>query len=204
VTGALPAQAGGKPNEERFTVEARVGQQGTLTRIWAKRGSRPREPLDRRYQWAYLFGAICPERCLGVAINMPEVNTQAMNEHLAEISRRDLHGGPPVPPSWFSMPGLAHFAAPEVTGHIVLLVLPAYSPELNPMENVWEFLRGEFLSRRIWDTYDGVLDAWQDAWNRLMRMPECIASMTTATGPIQSPDQTLGTMRISFGPLFGF
>jgi hypothetical protein len=54
--------------------EARVGQQGTLTRIWAKRGSRPRAPRDRRFEWAYLFGAICPERCIGAAIVMPEVN----------------------------------------------------------------------------------------------------------------------------------
>ena len=71
-----------------FTDEARVGQQGTLTRVWAKRGSRPRALRDRRFEWAYLFGAICPERSTGAAIIMPEVNVAAMNEHLAEISRR--------------------------------------------------------------------------------------------------------------------
>jgi hypothetical protein len=71
-----------------FTDEARVGQQGTLTRVWAKRGSRPRAPRDRRFEWAYLFGAICPERSTGAAIIMPEVNVAAMNEPLAEISRR--------------------------------------------------------------------------------------------------------------------
>ena len=67
-----------------FTDEARVGQQGTLTRVWAKRGSRPRAPRDRRFEWAYLFGAICPERSVGAAIVMPEVNIAAMNEHMAE------------------------------------------------------------------------------------------------------------------------
>ena len=45
-------------------------------------------PRDRRYEWAYLFGAICPERRTGAAIIMPEVKIEAMNEHLAEISRR--------------------------------------------------------------------------------------------------------------------
>jgi hypothetical protein len=42
---------------------------------------------DRCYEWAYLFGAICPQRSTGAAIIMPEVNIEAMNEHLAEISR---------------------------------------------------------------------------------------------------------------------
>jgi hypothetical protein len=84
----LPPEAAGKPVEIWFTDEARVGQQGTLTRVWAKRGSRPRAPRDRRFEWAYLFGAICPERGTGAAIIMPEVNVAAMDEHLAEISRR--------------------------------------------------------------------------------------------------------------------
>ena len=88
MTAALPPEAAGRPVEIWFTDEARVGQQGTLTRVWAKRGSRPRAPRDRRFEWAYLFGAICPERSTGAAIVMPEVNVAAMNEHLAEISRR--------------------------------------------------------------------------------------------------------------------
>ena len=87
MTAALPAEAAGRPVEIWFTDEARVGQQGTLTRVWAKRGSRPRAPRDRRFEWAYLIGAICPERSTGAAIVMPEVNVEAMNEHLAEISQ---------------------------------------------------------------------------------------------------------------------
>ena len=87
MTAALPAEALGRPVEIWFTDEARVGQQGTLTRVWAKRGSRPRALRDRRFEWAYLFGAICPERCIGAAIVMPEVNVEAMDQHLAEISR---------------------------------------------------------------------------------------------------------------------
>jgi hypothetical protein len=47
--------------------EARVGQQGTLTRIWAKRGTRPRIKRDQRFTWAYLFGAICPARGTAIA-----------------------------------------------------------------------------------------------------------------------------------------
>src|ERR1035441_10635387 len=67
--------------------EARVGQKGSLTRLWARRGSRPRAPRDTRYDSAYIFGAVCPERQIGASIVMPYADTKAFNEHLAEISR---------------------------------------------------------------------------------------------------------------------
>ena len=60
MTAALPPEAAGKPVEIWFADEARVGQQGTLTRVWARRGSRPRAPRDRRFEWAWLFGAAYP------------------------------------------------------------------------------------------------------------------------------------------------
>jgi putative transposase len=176
MTAALPPEAAGKPVEIWFTDEARVGQQGTITRVWAKRGSRPRAARDRRYEWAYLFGAICPERSTGAAIIMPEVNIEAMDEHLAEISRRVSVGAIALlvldGAGWHSSPQL------KVPDNIVLLPLPPYAPELNPVENVWEFLRANFLSHRVWDTYEAILDACQNAWNKLMEMPDRIASLT--------------------------
>ena len=84
---ALPEAARGKPLEIWFQDEARVGQQGTLTRIWADRGSRPRAPRDTRYEWAYIFGAVCPERAETAALVMPRADTHAMNAHLAEIAK---------------------------------------------------------------------------------------------------------------------
>jgi hypothetical protein len=79
--------------------DARVGQQGTLTRVWARRGTRPRAPRDTRHQWAFagsvepvaftgsLAGAVCPARGAAVGLMLPFVSTEAMNAHLAEISR---------------------------------------------------------------------------------------------------------------------
>jgi putative transposase len=80
------------PVEIWFTDEARVGQQGTLTRIWARRGTRPRAPRDRRYAWAYLFGAVCPERAVGAGLVLPLANTEAMRLHLQEVSRQVTPG----------------------------------------------------------------------------------------------------------------
>ena len=59
---AIPDSAAGKPIEFWWQDEARVGQQGTLTRIWARRGSRPRAVRDHHFTSAHLFGAACPAR----------------------------------------------------------------------------------------------------------------------------------------------
>ena len=71
VAAALPPEARGKPLEIWFQDEARIGQQGTLTRVWARRGTRPRAPRDTRYKWAYIFGAVCPQRAAAAALVMP-------------------------------------------------------------------------------------------------------------------------------------
>ena len=72
--------------------EARVGQQGTPSRIGARRGTRPRAPRDRRYAWAYLFGAVCPERAVGAALVLPYADAAATGLHLAEIGRHVAPG----------------------------------------------------------------------------------------------------------------
>lgn len=86
MTAALPETARGKPLEVWWQDEARVGQQGTLTRLWAERGSRPAAPRDLRYSWAYLFGAVCPARATGAALVLPHADAAMMSLHLAEIS----------------------------------------------------------------------------------------------------------------------
>jgi hypothetical protein len=72
--------------------EARIGQQGTLTRVWAKRGTRPRAPHDQRYDWAYLFGAACPQRRVAAGLVMPAANAETMSLHLTAIGRKVAAG----------------------------------------------------------------------------------------------------------------
>jgi hypothetical protein len=176
---AIPEQARDKPIEVWWQDEARVGQQGTLTRVWAQRGSRPRAVRDHRFTSAYLFGAVCPARGTGAAVIMPHVNIEAMNEHLAEISRCVAVGAIALlildGAGWHRSPNLA------LPDNIALLPLPPYSPELNPVENIWEFLRGNILSHRMFDDYDAVIQACAEAWNRLMELPATITSIATRT-----------------------
>ncbi len=174
---AAAGVAPGTPVEVWFMDEARVGQQGTLTRVWAKRGTRPRAVRDRRYTWAWLFGAVCPERGVGAAVVLPHVNVEAMNLHLAEIGRRVAEGAHAVlvldGAGWHTSPRL------RVPENISLLPLPRYAPELNPVENLREFLRANFLSHRVWNSYRAIVDARCDAWNTLVRTPQRVTSITT-------------------------
>ena len=173
---ALPERAQGKSIEVWFQDEARVGQQGTLTRIWARRGTRPRAPRDCRYAWACLFGAICPERAIGAGLVLPCANTEAMGLHLAEISRQvtpDAHAILVLDGAGWH--GAANLAIPD---NLTLLPLPPYSPELNPVENVWQYLRQNQLSLRVWPDYPAIVETCCQAWTALMAMPDRVASIT--------------------------
>jgi transposase len=63
--------------------------------------------------------------------------------------------------------------------NISLLHLPPYSPELNPVENIWQFLRQNFLSNRVFATYTDIVDACCDAWNALIARPDRIRSIAS-------------------------
>ena len=173
----MPEAAQGKPVEVWFQDEARVGQQGTLARLWAPKGSRPRAPKDCRYAWACIFGAVCPARATGAALVMPYANTEAMSAHLAEISRHVSPGAHAIlvldGAGWHSSKDLV------IPGNITLMTLPPYSPELNPVENIWQFLRQNRLANRVFENYDAIVDACCDACNVLIALPEQSVSITT-------------------------
>jgi DDE superfamily endonuclease len=183
---ALTSEAAGKTIEVWFQDEARVGQQGTLSYVWAPIGSRPARVRDCRHESAYLFGAICPARAVGAArqtsglpdIVMPWVSSEAMTIHLAEISKQvsaSAHALLVCDGAGWHQPGV-RLTVPD---NITLLRLPPYAPELNPIENVWEYLRGNALSMTVWESYTAIVDACCDAWNGLMKDAERIASLTT-------------------------
>ena len=165
--------ARGKPVEIWFQDEARIGQKNGLVRQWARRGSRPRQPADQRYESAYLFGAICPARGTGAALALPYADSEAMQLHLEEVSRMVRRGPRRAPPR---PRRLAH-ARLAVPKNITLIFLPSRAPELNPVENVWQYLRANWLSNRVFDTYEAIIDAACEAWRNLMAQPEIITSI---------------------------
>lgn len=154
--------------------EARIGQQGTLTKMWATRGSRPTAVKQTEYEWAYLFAAVNPQTGASSALITPTVNTAYMNRHLEFISQEAGEGVHVVlvldRAGWHVAKALA---APA---NVTLLHLPAYSPELNGAERVWGYLRSHYLSNRVYRDYDDLLEAIGAAWRKLD--PTRLASLT--------------------------
>jgi transposase len=152
-----------------FADEARVGQKNKITRRWARRGTRPSAPYDQRTASTYIFGAICPKEGKGAALVMPACNTEAMNLHLAEIAREVAPGAHAVllldQAGWH----LSHRLV--VPPNITLVPLPSKCPELNPVENIWQFMRENWLSNRIFTSYNDLLDHCCAAWNKLADQP---------------------------------
>jgi hypothetical protein len=158
-----------------FQDEMRLGQKNGIVRQWARRGSRPRQPADQRYESAYLFGAICPARGTGAALALPYADTEAMQLHLEEISRTVARGAHAVL--------LLDRAGWHTTGRLVvprnltLIFLPSRAPELNPVENVWQYLRQTWLANRVFDTYEAIVEAACEAWRKLLAQPATITSI---------------------------
>jgi transposase len=167
--------APGTPIEVWFQDEMRVGQKNSLVYQWAKRGSRPRQPKDQRYENAYVFGAVCPGRDTGVALIMPQADTAAMRAHLEAISHAVAPGAHALlildKAGWHTT-GKLH-----IPDNITLVPLPPYSPELNAAENIWQYLRQNYLGNRVFANYTAILDACQDAWRRLLKETGRITSI---------------------------
>ena len=158
-----------------FQDEARIGQKNKITRRWARRGTRPSAPHDQRTQSAYIFGAICPAEGKGAGLVMPHCDTHAMTAHLAEISAAVAPGAHAV--VILDQAGWHMSKALVVPDNITLLPLPPRSPELNPVENIWQYLRENWLSNRIFRGYEDILALCCDAWNRLTNRPSKIMSI---------------------------
>jgi transposase len=146
-----------------------------LTRRWARRGTRPSAPRDQRTRSAYIFGAICPARGVGAGLVLPTCNAAGMALHLLEISRTVEPGAHAVllldQAGWHLTPKLV------VPGNITLLPLPPKAPELNPVENVWQDMRDNWLSSRGFRSYSDIVDHCCYAWNQLVERPWTIMSI---------------------------
>ncbi|WP_341487807.1 IS630 family transposase [Pararhizobium sp. A13] len=166
--------AQGKRIEIWFQDEARIGQKNKITRRWAKRGSRPSAPHDQRTRSAYIFGAICPKLGKAAALVMPWCDTYAMNKHLAEISHHvadDAHAILVMDQAGWHMSN--NLVVPD---NITILPLPPKSSE-NPVKNLWLFMRENWLSNRIFKSYDNIVDHCCDAWRKLETQPLRIMSI---------------------------
>jgi transposase len=158
-----------------FQDEMRVGQRGTQTRLWARKGTRPRVVRQQQSDSAYIFGAFCPAQDCAAGVVLPHANTEAMGHQLQAVSDAVPTGRHAVVvldrAGWHTTPNLPQLA------NVSLLPLPTGSPELNPAEQVWQQLRDRHLANRCFESYDQIVDACCDAWNTFTTIPGAIRSL---------------------------
>jgi transposase len=95
--------------------------------------------------------------------------------HLVEISRAVAPGAHAI--LVLDQAGWHTSAKLDVPANITLMPLPSKSPELNPVENIWQFIRGNWLSNRVFSSYDDIVDHCCYAWNKLVEQPWAIMSI---------------------------
>ena len=162
----------------------RIGQKNGCVRQWATRGTRPRQPVDQRYESAYIFGAVCPARDTGTALILPYADTPAMQQHLNEIAKHVAPGAHAA--MLLDNAGWHHSKKLNWPANVSPVFIPPCCPELNAAENIWQFMRQNYLSNRVFPTYEDILDAASDAWNKLLAEAGRITSIATRSWAISS------------------
>jgi transposase len=155
VADQIGAIADCHPGEEvrvYFQDEARFGTQGTITRVWARKGSRPRAVRQNGREWLYVMIAVCAATGGASALIMPELNTAVVNLFLEQFAR-ELPAGVHAVLIWDGA-GFHNGGDLLVPAGVSLIRLPPYSPELNPVENLWHYLRSHHWSNRMYEGYE--------------------------------------------------
>ena len=158
-----------------FQDEARVGNKGRVCYRWWTRGERAPGVCQQGYQWAYIFSAIRPATGEDVTLVLPGVNARIMTlflDHFAASLPEDVHAVLVLDGAgWHDARALI------VPDNVTLVILPPYSPNLNPVERVWLYLRERFLSLRVFEDTAAIIDACCTAWNALTDEPDRLRSL---------------------------
>ena len=159
-----------------FQDEARFGQQGTLTRVWAERGTRPRACRQTDYEWVYLFGSVCPATGETHGGLLPWVNGEVMEAYLDDFSRQLRCGVHAL--LVMDSAGWHTSGALSVPSNVTLQFLPPKSPESNPAELPWREMRQKYLSNRVYPTVVEALEsAVSEAWLKVIESPAAMRSL---------------------------
>ena len=174
----IAQQQPGKQLRVYFQDESRFGQQGTNTSVWAKRGSRPTAVRQTEYEYLWVLGAVCPETGHAEGLLSPQLNTKIINSFL-ELFSATIPDGEHAVMVWDGA-GFHRAKALKVPDNITVVELPPYSPELNPIENLWHYLKSHFWSNRAYADYVALEEAAMDAWRAAVINEELIKSVCAA------------------------
>jgi len=158
-----------------FQDEGRFGLLGTPRRCWAPRSIRPVVGARLQRKYLYAFAAVSPHDGVLDSLILPWVNAETMSLFLATVAERhddefivmvmDQAG-------WHIAGNL------QVPSNMRLVLLPPYSPELNPAEHLWEALREDWFANTVFHDLDAVEEALDDGLIDLESNPQRVQAMT--------------------------
>lgn len=161
-----------------FEDEARFGQQGTLTRVWARRGSRPRGVRQTQYRFLYVLTAVCASTGAASGLVSPVLNAEVVNLFLEQFAC-ELPIGVHAVLLWDGA-GYHTSETLRIPRNVSLIQLLPDSPELNPVENLWHYLRSHYWSLRVYRDYEALEEAAVGAWREVCLKPELVGSICNA------------------------
>ena len=146
--------------------EMRYGQKTRMAYEWKLSGTQYQKIKQLGFENKYIYGAVHPESGKHVGLVFSECCTEVMNIHLNLISQAiggSIHGIIVMDCAGW------HSKAKElkIPTNISLLDLPPYSPELNPVERLWKWLKENFLSNRVIAKNEDLINVGCEVWNRL-------------------------------------
>ena len=155
--------------------EGRFGRLGQVMRAWCPPGIRPVVGQQIVREYIYAYAAVAPALGKMTALVLPYANTQMMNIFLAQVSQEfkdyflimQVDGA-----AWHCSKGLV---IPE---NLRLITQPAHSPELNPIEHLWEEIRENHFYNQVFDSIEAVMDKLCFGLNELISTPERLRAMT--------------------------
>lgn len=159
--------------------EARFGLKPTYRRRWSRKGKRPTAPSRARYEWTYLYGVVHPDTGELFWLVLPRVGIAVMNVFLHEYAS----SLPEDVVAVMVLDGAGWHTSGQLTvpPNIQLALLPPYTPELNPAERLWHFVR-EATSNRTFATLDELETILCERCLQLDAQPQLLASATAYHG----------------------
>jgi transposase len=128
-----------------------------------------------KYEWLYVIGAVCPLTGQSIGLLSPYINAHIMNIYLQQFSRElavDVHAV-----LIWDQAGYHKAKELKIPDNITIIPLPPYSPELNPMENLWHYFRSHYWANRAYSDYDDLCCAAIEAWQKAALDSEIIKSV---------------------------
>ena len=159
-----------------FADEARFGRMNRPRPCWAPIGIRPEVACQLIREYVYLYGAVSPKDGTCVYLIMPAPDTECFQIFLETLAKK-------YPKDFILLfvdgAGNHHSDELEIPTNIILHLLPPYSPELNPQENLWDEIRDKIFKNYALKSMDDVNAKLDEAAFYIERNPTLVRSITS-------------------------